>query len=51
MEDKLYWKDAYNFEFEAEIIDRIDIGERIGVVLDGTYFYPEGGGSLATMER
>jgi len=44
MEDKLYWKDAYNFEFEAEIIDRIDIGERIGVVLDGTYFYPEGGG-------
>jgi alanyl-tRNA synthetase len=44
MDDKLYWKDAYKFEFEAEIIDRIVMDDRIGIVLDGTYFYPEGGG-------
>jgi len=43
MNDKLYWDNAYKFEFEAKVI-RIMDGLPLGVVLDGTYFFPQGGG-------
>ena len=47
MKDKLYWDDAYKLEFEAEIVDRVDTDDALGLVLSGTYFYPEGGGQPA----
>ena len=37
----LYYKDAYRKDFDAQILKIIN---NIYVVLDGTYFYPEGGG-------
>jgi alanyl-tRNA synthetase len=42
--DRLYQSDAYRTEFEAVVSDVVDVGGRPGVVLDGTYFYPESGG-------
>jgi len=44
VKDKLFWEDAYKLEFEAEIVARADRDKLPGIVLDGTYFYPEGGG-------
>ena len=41
----LYQEDITILDFEAEVIERIDLpGGRSGVVLDHTYFYPTGGG-------
>ena len=42
MTEKLYWKDAYTREFEAEVA-KAD-GKRL--ILDKTIFYPTGGGQL-----
>jgi alanyl-tRNA synthetase len=39
-----YWDDPYTFSFESRIIDVTREGDRLGVVLEETYFYPEGGG-------
>ena len=41
---KKYWDDPYINAFEAKIVDILEKGDRFGVVLDGTYFFPEGGG-------
>ena len=43
MTEKLYWKNPYDEEFEAEIIGI----KQDGVILDRTLFYPEGGGQPA----
>jgi alanyl-tRNA synthetase len=41
----LYQENSTILEFEAEVVERISLSEeRIGVVLDRTYFYPTGGG-------
>jgi alanyl-tRNA synthetase len=41
----LYFEDPLKFEFEAVVRQKIDLpGGRTGVLLDRTYFYPEGGG-------
>ncbi len=40
---KLYWQDPYRTTFTARIVQRID-GERPGVILNRTIFYPTGGG-------
>ena len=42
--ERLYYGDPYLFDFEAEIVDRIAVGDRQGVVLDRTAFYPTSGG-------
>ncbi|MBE0688334.1 MAG: hypothetical protein IH585_20265 [Anaerolineaceae bacterium] len=41
---KKYWEDSYVFSFEGKIQEVIHEPDRVGVVLEGTYFYPEGGG-------
>lgn len=41
----LYQEDITILDFEAEVVERIDLpGGRTGVVLDRSYFYPTGGG-------
>ncbi|HEX9261988.1 MAG TPA: alanine--tRNA ligase-related protein, partial [Candidatus Bathyarchaeia archaeon] len=42
--EQMYYDDAYTKEFEAKVLKVIDGGY---VVLDRTYFYPEGGGQPA----
>jgi alanyl-tRNA synthetase len=41
----LYQQDITTLEFDPEVIERIILpGDRIGIILDHTYFYPTGGG-------
>ncbi|PSP48375.1 alanine--tRNA ligase, partial [Halobacteriales archaeon QH_3_68_24] len=43
--DRLYYEDQERTEFEAVVLDVFERGDgRYDVVLDGTMFYPEGGG-------
>lgn len=42
--EKLYYEDQYKKDFTAEIIEVIEKGNEFHIVLDKTYFYPEGGG-------
>lgn len=42
--EKLYYKNPYLTEFVADIIDIIERDNSFHLVLDKTYFYPEGGG-------
>jgi alanyl-tRNA synthetase len=42
--DRLYYTDAYLTEFDATVVDRLDIGDRHAVLLDRTAFYPTSGG-------
>ncbi|MGB3905943.1 MAG: DHHA1 domain-containing protein [Anaerolineae bacterium] len=41
---KKYWDDSYTFSFESRIIDVTEQEGRLGLVLQDTYFFPEGGG-------
>ena len=47
MTERAYYKDPYRKEWEAMILRRARRGDRIGLVLDQTYFYPGGGGQPA----
>ncbi len=40
---KLYWQDPYRTTFTARVMQRLN-GERPGVILNRTIFYPTGGG-------
>jgi alanyl-tRNA synthetase len=42
--ERLYYEDQERTEFEAMVIDVFERDEGYDVVLDGTMFYPEGGG-------
>jgi len=42
--EKLYYEDQYKKDFTAEITEVIEKGNEFHIVLDKTYFYPEGGG-------
>lgn len=44
MTERLYYADAYVRNFEAQVLDRLEMNGRPAVVLDRTAFYPEGGG-------
>lgn len=44
MTEKLFYNDPYLKECQAEIVDIINEGSKILVILDKTIFYPEGGG-------
>lgn len=47
MTEKLFYNDARKAEFEATVVSCVKNKDRYEVVLDGTYFYPEGGGQPA----
>jgi alanyl-tRNA synthetase len=42
--ERLYYNDPYLLEFEANVVDTVRIGDRLGIVLDRTAFYPTSGG-------
>ena len=42
--ERLYYNDPYLLEFEATAVDTVRIGDRLGIVLDRTAFYPASGG-------
>jgi alanyl-tRNA synthetase len=42
--EKLFNDNPYLIEFEAEVLDIVPYGDKFGVVLNRTAFYPEGGG-------
>lgn len=47
MTEKLFYNDVRKAEFEATVVSCVKNKDRYEVVLDGTYFYPEGGGQPA----
>jgi alanyl-tRNA synthetase len=42
--ERLYYNDPYLLEFDANVIETQPVGERLGVILDRTAFYPTSGG-------
>lgn len=44
MTERLYYLDPYRLEFEAGVVERTSVGDKPGVVLEGTCFYPTSGG-------
>ncbi len=47
MTDLLYYKNAYQVDFEAKVLSIDQLKDRFAIVLDATCFYPEGGGQPA----
>lgn len=47
MTRKLYYEDAYLFQFDAEVLSCVENGGSFEVVLDRTAFFPGGGGQPA----
>ncbi len=41
---KKYWDDPFIFSFTTSVVRVVDEPNRIGLVFEETYFYPEGGG-------
>jgi alanyl-tRNA synthetase len=44
MTQKLYHDDAYQREFQAQVLERVAVGHGLGLILDKTCFYPTSGG-------
>jgi alanyl-tRNA synthetase len=42
--ERLYYNDAYTLHFEANVLEVTAYAQRPALILDRTYFYPEGGG-------
>ncbi len=42
--ERLYYHDPYLLEFDANVVDRMVLDDRHGIVLDRTAFYPTSGG-------
>src|SRR5882672_2247189 len=42
--ERLYYNDPYLLEFDANVLETKPVGDRIGIVLDRTAFYPTSGG-------
>jgi alanyl-tRNA synthetase len=47
MTDRLYYKNAYQIDFEAIVLSLTQVKDKYAIVLDATCFYPEGGGQPA----
>lgn len=46
MTDRLYYRDSFLFDFDAQVRESFDQGGRHAVVLDQTAFYPTSGGQV-----
>lgn len=46
MTEKLYYRDSYQIEFEAKVIETKTDAAGVAVALDQTHFYPTSGGQL-----
>jgi len=44
MTRRLYHDDAYQQEFQAQVLERVTVGDGLGLILDNTCFYPTSGG-------
>ena len=44
MTERLYYLDPYRLEFETSVVERTSVGDKPGVVLESTCFYPTSGG-------
>ncbi len=44
MTKRLYYENSYLLEFEATIVEHLEVKEKPAVVLDRTAFYPTSGG-------
>jgi alanyl-tRNA synthetase len=44
MTERLYHLDPYRLEFEARVVEWISVGDKPGVILESTCFYPTSGG-------
>ncbi|MEW6457248.1 MAG: DHHA1 domain-containing protein [Acidobacteriota bacterium] len=44
MTEKLFWLNPYEKEFEAEILENLEINGKKALILNRTLFYPESGG-------
>lgn len=44
MTQKLYYDDAYQQECQARVLERVTVGDGLGLILDRTCFYPTSGG-------
>jgi alanyl-tRNA synthetase len=42
--ERLYYNDSYTLNFQADVVERTTLRDRPALILDRTYFYPEGGG-------
>jgi alanyl-tRNA synthetase len=42
--ERLYYDDSYTLAFDAHVVEQTTFKKRPALVLDRTYFYPEGGG-------
>src|SRR5262245_49021289 len=42
--ERLYYNDPYMLEFDANVVAKRSVGDRIEVLLDKTAFYPTSGG-------
>jgi alanyl-tRNA synthetase len=46
MTDRLYYHDSFLYEFDAHVVDSLELAGRHAVVLDRTAFYPTSGGQV-----
>lgn len=46
MTERLYYHDSFLFEFDARVVESLEIGGRHAAVLDRTAFYPTSGGQV-----
>ncbi|MHB8626936.1 MAG: alanyl-tRNA editing protein [Aggregatilineales bacterium] len=44
--ERLYYNDPYTLTFDAQVVECLVFKDRLAVVLDRSYFYPESGGQL-----
>jgi alanyl-tRNA synthetase len=42
--ERLYYDDSYTLDFDAHVVEQTTFKQRPALILDRTYFYPEGGG-------
>ena len=47
MTERLYYNDPNLLEFEAHIVEWTTVGDKFGLILDRTAFYPTSGGAAA----